>query len=71
MGRLIRETGFRGDISDLIANRNAARDALYALGQGELVQAMDDLRMWRGRTDYVGTKEYGIRFKRVERLVAE
>lgn len=52
------------------AQKAYARDALVALGAGDLVLAIDHAKLWRGRSDKYGKNVYRAAMADIERQVA-
>lgn len=52
------------------ATKEQARRALIVLGYGDIVYAIDHMRIWRGRQDQYGLNTFRRAFAELERMVA-
>jgi hypothetical protein len=71
MTREIMAASWTENIDGLIAKKEAARDALRALGCGDLLLAIDSAKIWRGRRDAYGLANYRRALAEIDREVTK
>lgn len=57
-------------IDALVARKDAAREALAAIGGGDILLAIDTAKIWRGRRDQYGQSNYRRALAEIDKGVA-